>query len=68
VESDVRYFRRRANEELAAANRAITDAARERHMQLASIFLHRLKTAEDLLTMAELADSQLASAEVAALG
>jgi hypothetical protein len=46
MEPDARYFRRRANEELAAANRAVTPAARERRMQLAGIFLERLKTLE----------------------
>jgi len=46
MEPDARYFRRRANEELAAANRAVTEAARERRMQLAGIFLERLKTLE----------------------
>lgn len=42
MESDVRFYRRRANEELAAANRAITAEARERRMQLADAFLQRL--------------------------
>ena len=46
MEPDARYFRRRANEELAAANRAVTQAARERRMQLAGVFLERLKTLE----------------------
>lgn len=46
MEPDARYFRRRANEELAAANRAVTPAARDRRMQLAEIFLERLKAAE----------------------
>ena len=46
MESDVRYYRRRANEELAAANRAITTAARDRRMQLADSFLQRLRTTE----------------------
>ena len=46
MEPDTRYFRRRANEELAAANRAVTAAARDRRMQLAGIFLERLKAAE----------------------
>ncbi|GAA4713372.1 hypothetical protein H9L13_03810 [Sphingomonas lutea] len=46
MEPDARYFRRRASEELAAANRAVTAAARERRMQLAGIFLERLKAAE----------------------
>jgi len=43
VESDARFYRRRANEEIAAAGRAVTDAARERRMLLAGIFLERLK-------------------------
>jgi hypothetical protein len=42
VESNIRYYRRRANEELAAADRAVTAAARERRMQLAGLFLDRL--------------------------
>ena len=43
MESDVRFYRRRASEELAAAGRAVTDAARERRMMMAGIFLERLK-------------------------
>jgi len=56
VEPDVRYYRRRANEELAAANRAVTEAARQRRMQLATSFLERLRAmeAEALLTEASL--------------
>jgi hypothetical protein len=46
VETDIRFYRRRANEELAAANRAITAAARDRRMQLADSFLERLKAVE----------------------
>jgi hypothetical protein len=46
MESDVRFFRRRANEELAAAGRAITPAARERRLILADAFLQRLKAVE----------------------
>ena len=42
MESDIRYYRRRANEELAAADRAVTAAARERRLQLAGLFLERL--------------------------
>ena len=41
------FYRRRANEEMAAASRAITDAARERRLQLAGAFLERLKELED---------------------
>ncbi|HKC01840.1 MAG TPA: hypothetical protein VKC17_00875 [Sphingomicrobium sp.] len=47
MESDVRYYRRRANDEIVAANRAVTQAARARRMQLAGIFLDRLKELED---------------------
>jgi hypothetical protein len=44
MESDARFYRRRVNEELAAANRAVTQAARERRMVLAGIFMDRLNT------------------------
>ena len=56
MESDVRFYRRRANEEIAAANRAVTDAARERRMRLAGIFLERLRASEAdyLMTDSEL--------------
>ena len=43
VESDIRFYRRRASEELSAANRAVTESARERRMMMAGIFLERLK-------------------------
>jgi len=46
METDQRYFRRRASEELAAARRAVTDAARERRLMLADSFLERLRTVE----------------------
>lgn len=46
MESNDRFFRRRANEEMKAASRAVTEAARERRMRLAGIFLERLKTAQ----------------------
>ena len=46
MESDIRFYRRRANEELAAASRAITESARERRMILAGVFLERLKALE----------------------
>ena len=42
MESDERFYRRRAAEELAAASRAVTDAARDRRVQLAQAFLDRL--------------------------
>jgi hypothetical protein len=46
MESDARFYRRRVNEELAAAGRAVTEAARERRMILANLFLERLKASE----------------------
>lgn len=46
MESDLRFYRRRASEELAAASRAVTEAARERRMMLAGVFLERLKGLE----------------------
>jgi hypothetical protein len=46
AESDVRFYRRRANEEMAAAERAVTPEARDRRMQLAGTFLERLKDLE----------------------
>ena len=46
MESDARFYRRRASEELAAASRAVTEAARERRMMMAEIFLDRLKALE----------------------
>jgi len=54
MESDVRFFRRRANEELAAAARAVTDAARARRLTLAEAFLERLKTVEACAAPSEL--------------
>jgi hypothetical protein len=38
MESNHRYYLRRASEERRAAERAITAAARERHKQLAILF------------------------------
>jgi len=49
VESDDRFYRRRATEELAAANRAVTQAARERRIQLAQSFLSRLEQSNDAM-------------------
>lgn len=46
VESDIRFYRRRASEELSAASRAVTDSARERRMLMAGIFLERLRALE----------------------
>ena len=46
MESDVRFFRRRASEEMAAASRAVTDAARDRRTQLARSFLDKVEELE----------------------
>jgi len=46
AKSDIRFYRRRASEELAAAGRAVTQSARERRMILAGVFLERLKMLE----------------------
>jgi hypothetical protein len=42
MESDERYYRRRAAAELAAARRAVTQAAMDRRMGLANSYLARL--------------------------
>ncbi len=46
MESNALYFRRRATEELAAAHRAVTTAARDRHVELAQRFLARLESSD----------------------
>jgi len=38
MESDFRYYTRRAAEERGRAQRAVTEAARQRHLELAQIF------------------------------
>lgn len=44
MESDIRYYRRRACEEMAAATRAVTEAARERRLQLVDLYVQHLKS------------------------
>jgi hypothetical protein len=44
MESDQRYYRRRAYEERIAAQRAITEAARAWHSKLAADFAERAAT------------------------
>jgi hypothetical protein len=46
VESDIRYYNRRAWEELSAASRAVTEAARERRLQLVDLYVRRLTALE----------------------
>ena len=60
MESDIRFYRRRALEELAAAGRAITQSARQRRMILAGIFFERLK-ALDPSASAELMADQVSA-------
>jgi hypothetical protein len=43
LETDIRYYRRRAYEELSAASRAITPAAQERRLHLVGVYLDHLK-------------------------
>jgi hypothetical protein len=43
MESDQRYYWRRAAEEIAAASRAVTPAARLRHQELAETYVRRLR-------------------------
>jgi hypothetical protein len=43
VESDIRFYRRRAYEEMAAASRAVTEAARQRRLQLVDTYIEHLK-------------------------
>ena len=42
MESDIRFYRRRACEEMAAATRAVTEAARGRRLQLVDLYIQRL--------------------------
>ena len=43
MESDIRFYRRRACEEMAAASRAVTESARQRRLQLVETYLQHLK-------------------------
>ena len=67
MESDIRFYRRRASEELAAASRAVTESARERRMAMAGIFLDKLK-ALDAAAVAELCANDHAPAFIWANG
>ncbi len=53
MEPDLRFYRRRASEELAAAQRAVTPAARDRRILLARAFLSRLRPDEADLMLFE---------------
>ena len=43
MESDVNYYRRRAFAEMAAAGRAVTEAARDRRLYLVDLYVQRLE-------------------------
>ena len=47
MESDARYYRRRACEELSAADRAVTSAARDRRLQLVGLYLGKLRELDE---------------------
>ena len=46
MESNARFYRRRATEELSAAHRAVTEAARHRRIEMAKRFIQRLDEEE----------------------
>lgn len=53
MESDYRYYTRRAAEESLRARKAITNAARERHLELAHLFANKAEQrAMDLIAVA----------------
>ena len=67
METDVRYYRRRACEEMSAASRAITPAARDRRLYLVGVYLDHLKelnapTPFDERQLAEATDTHRQSA------
>lgn len=43
METDIRYYRRRACEEMSAASRAVTAAARDRRLHLVGVYLEHLR-------------------------
>lgn len=59
MESDHRYYSRRAAEEQRRAARAITPEARERHKELAALFANR--AAQQMQQQMRLSERQLAS-------
>ena len=59
MESDIRYYRRRAFEEMAAASRAVTEAARFRRLQLVETYIEHLKALKAPLPFS---DSEMAQA------
>ena len=60
METDIRYYRRRACEEMSAASRAVTSAARDRRLYLVNVYLERLKA---LNAPSPFAEGQIAAME-----
>ena len=58
MESDIRFYRRRACEEMAAASRAVTESARQRRLQLVDTYLQHLKALKAPSPFSELEMSQ----------
>jgi hypothetical protein len=54
VESDIRYYRRRAFEEMAAASRAVTEQARARRLLLVQTYVQHLKDLKAPVPFSEL--------------
>jgi hypothetical protein len=63
VESDIRFYRRRACEEMAAASRAVTEAARLRRLQLVDTYIQHLKA---MKAPSPFSDIELSQAHAAA--
>ena len=63
MESDIRFYRRRACEEMAAASRAVTEAARLRRLQLVDTYIQHLKA---LKAPSPFSDIELSQAHAAA--
>ena len=59
MESDIRYYRRRACEEMAAASRAVTEQARDRRLQLVETYVQHLKA---LKAPSPFTDNEIAAA------
>ena len=58
MESDIRFYRRRACEEMAAASRAVTEAARVRRLQLVDTYIEHLKALKAPSPFSEIEISQ----------
>lgn len=61
MESDIRFYRRRAYEEMAAASRAVTEAARMRRLQLVETYIGHLKALKAPTPFSDLEMSQARS-------